>query len=62
LSRHFDREPGQEGRHPGDVAVVLARLVGTAQDDIVNLRRRDPSALDQTTQGSCRKIIRANIR
>ena len=37
----LDREAGQEQRHPGDVAVVLAGLVGAAEDDVLDERRVD---------------------
>ncbi len=33
------RQPGQQHRHPRDVAVVLARPVGVAEDDVVDPRR-----------------------
>src|SRR5206468_8900996 len=35
-ARHGDREPGEEGRHPGDVPVVLSRLVRTAEIHFVH--------------------------
>ena len=35
-SGHGDRQPRQQGRHAGDVAVVLAGLVGAAQDHLVD--------------------------
>ena len=31
-ARHLGRQPGQQQRHAGDVAVVLARLVGAAEE------------------------------
>ena len=34
-------QPGQEQRHPRDVAVVLAGLVGAAEDDVLDERRVD---------------------
>jgi hypothetical protein len=35
-ARHARREPRQQRRHAGDVAVVLARLVGAAEDHVVD--------------------------
>src|SRR5213078_4108927 len=35
-ARAGDREPGEEGRHPGDVPVVLSRLVRTAEIHFVH--------------------------
>ena len=33
----MSRQAGQERGHPGDVAVVLAGLVGRAEDDLVDV-------------------------
>ena len=41
-ARHARRQTGQQRRHARDVAVVLARLVGAAQDDVVDRRRIEP--------------------
>ena len=37
----LDREPGEQQRHPRDVAVVLAGLVGAAEDHVLDQRRVD---------------------
>ena len=42
----LDREAGQQQRHPRDVAVVLAGLVGAAEDDVLDERRVDAGAVD----------------
>jgi hypothetical protein len=36
---HAGRQPGQQHRHPPDVAVVLAGAVGVAERDVVDARR-----------------------
>ena len=36
LARHFDRQPGEQRRHARHVAIVLARLVGAAEDHVVD--------------------------
>lgn len=35
-ARHRDRQPRQQSRHAGDIAVVLAGLIGAAEHDIVD--------------------------
>jgi hypothetical protein len=47
LSRHVDRQPREERRHPADVAVVLPRLVGSAEDHVVDHQGVDARALDE---------------
>ena len=41
LARDLDGQPGQQGRHAGHVAVVLAGAVGVAQHDVVDGGRVD---------------------
>ena len=43
---HLDREPREQQRHPGDVPVVLAGLVGAAEDDVLDQGRFDPGPID----------------
>src|SRR5690606_32798336 len=59
LAGHLDREAGKEGRHPRHVAVVLARLVRTAEARIVDQRRVDPGAVDEGAERRRRQIVRA---
>ena len=40
LAGDLDREPGEQRGHARDVAVVLARLVGAAEDDVLDRARR----------------------
>ena len=46
LPGHLDRQAGEQQRHARDVAVVLARLVGAAEDHVVDRGRIDSGALD----------------
>ena len=43
---HALRQAGEQRRHPGDVAVVLARLVGGAEVDVDDPLGVDAAALD----------------
>ena len=45
--RHRDRQPGQQHRHPADVAVVLAGLVGAAPDHVADRGRVERRRLGQ---------------
>ena len=45
--RHRDRQPGQQHRHPADVAVVLAGLVGAAPDHVADRGRVQARRLGQ---------------
>ena len=56
------REAGQQGRHARDVAVVLSRLVGTPEVDVVDRRRVDARSLDSRRDRDGRQIVRANVR
>src|SRR5205085_8865894 len=57
--RHFDRKTRQEQRHPRHVAIVLAGLIGAAEDHVVDGERIDPAALDDGFDGHGSEIIRA---
>ena len=39
LAGHAHRQAGEQHRHARDVAIVLARLVGAAEDDVGDVRR-----------------------
>ena len=43
--RHADRQPGQQHRHPADVAVVLAGAVGVAPDHVADRGRVEAGRL-----------------
>ncbi len=52
--------PGEEERHPRHVAVVLARLVGAAEDDVLDDRRVDPGPVDERPDDEGREVVRAD--
>ena len=54
----LDREVGEEQRHPGDVAVVLAGLVRAAEDDVLDERRVEAGAVDDRAQDGGGEIVR----
>ena len=58
----LDRKAGEQRRHPGDVAVVLAGLVGGAHVDVADLRRVEPVALDRGADDARREVIGAHAR
>ena len=59
---HLDREVGEQQGHPRDVAVVLAGLVGAAQDHVLDERRVDAGAVDDRAQDDGREVVRADAR
>src|SRR5947208_2582297 len=61
-ARHLDRQAGDERRHAGDVAVILARLVGTSEDHVVDARRLDARPLDHRLDRDRRQIVGAHGR
>ena len=55
--------PDEQRRHARDVAVVLARLVGAAEDHVVDRRRVDALvARDQRTDRQRRQVVGAHAR
>ena len=62
-SANADRQPGQQQRHAGDVAIVFARLVGAAKDDVVDRLPVDAGvSAHQGLEGSGREIVGAHRR
>ena len=53
----LDREVGEEQRHPRDVAVVLAGLVGAAEDDVLDERRVQAGPLDDGAQDGRGQVV-----
>ena len=47
VAGHRDRQPGEQHRHPADVAVVLAGLVGAAPDDVADRGRVEVGRLGE---------------
>jgi len=61
--RHRTRQTGQKQRHARDIAVVLAGLVGAAEDDVVDGFPVDsPVPLDEGLEGNGAKIVGAHRR
>ena len=58
----LDREVGEQQRHPRDVAVVLAGLVGAAEDDVLDERRVDAGPVDDGAQHERREVVRPDAR
>ena len=56
-SGDLDGQAGQQQGHASDVAVVLAGLVGAAQDDVLDQRRIDPRSVDQSPDHRGRQIV-----
>ena len=53
-------EAGEQSCEARDVAVVLPRLVRTAEPHVLDLRRRDTGPLDGRGDRNRRQIVRAN--
>ena len=51
---------GQEQRHPRDVAVVLAGLVGAAEDDVLDEAGIEPGPVDDRAQHGRGEVVRPN--
>ena len=62
LAADLDREVGEQQRHPGDVAVVLAGLVRAAEDDVLDERRVEAGAIDDRAQDGGGEIVRPDAR
>ena len=60
LAADLDREAGEQQRHARDVAVVLAGLVGAAEDHVLDERRVDAGALDDGAQDERGEVVRAD--
>ena len=58
----LDRETGKQHGHPRDVAVVLARLVGAAEDDVLDEGRVDTGPIDDGSQHERREVVRPHGR
>jgi hypothetical protein len=56
----LDRQPGEEEGHPGHVAIVLAGLVGAAEDDVLDEGRVDAGAIDDGPDRRRRQVVGAD--
>ena len=54
--------PASSARHPRDVPVVLAGLIGTAEDDVLDERGVDADPLDEGGEHRRREIVRPDGR
>ena len=60
LTRDLDGQPRQEHGHAGDVAVVLAGLIGRPEDDVLDESGIDPRAVDDCPDDERGEVVRAN--
>ncbi len=61
-SRHRVRQPGEEHGHAGDVAVVLAGLVGGAPHDVGDLRRIERGvAAEEGAEHRRREVVGTDV-
>ncbi len=62
-ARYVDRQAGEQGAHPGDIAVIFAGLVRTPEDHVADRHRIERRiAFDEFAQHDRRKIIGADRR
>ena len=62
LAGDLDGKSGEQRGHPGDIPVVLARLVGAAQDYVIDPIRRKTPALHQSSKSYSSQVVRPDIR
>ena len=62
LSRHFHREPREQRRHARDVAVVFSRLVGAAEDHVLDPIGRHARAVNDSANRAGGKVVGAHLR
>ncbi len=56
-ARHALGQPGEQQAHAGDVAVVLARLVGAAEKDFFDALLEGGMAVQERAEGDRREVI-----
>ena len=61
LPRDLDGQAGQERGHAGDVPVVLARLIGAAEDHIVDPVGRKGGAVEQAADRRRGEVVGADL-
>ena len=59
---NFDRESSKQRRHPRDVAIILTALIGGAEIDVVDRRRRNRRTFDDCTEHDRRQIVGTDAR
>ena len=62
LAGDLDRKAGKQRGHAGHVPVVLAGLVGAAEDHVLELARLDARSLDRGLDRDRGKIVRPDAR
>ena len=60
LAGDLDRQPGQQRGHARHVAVVLARLVGAAEDHVLDARGIDARLVDGGPDDQRGQVVRAH--
>src|SRR5207245_4754256 len=61
LAGDFDWKAREQKRHPSDVAVVLAGLVGAAEDDVLYLLRVDMRSFAGFLEDDRREVVRSHV-
>ena len=61
LAGDLDRQAGEERRHAPDVAVVLAGLVRSPEDHVVDARRIEPGAVDERADDVRRHVVGPHV-
>jgi c-di-AMP phosphodiesterase-like protein len=57
MAGHLQRQAGEEGHDAGDVAALFALGVGTAEDQVLDVRRVHARALDQALHGGGGQVV-----
>jgi len=60
VGRDAHREPREQHRHPRDVAVVVAGLVGRTEHHLVDDGRVQPGTTDGLSHDQCRQVVGAH--
>jgi hypothetical protein len=61
LTRDLDRQAREQRRHPRDVPIVLPRLVGAAEDDVLDAVGREGRAPHQARDRRGCQVIGAKL-
>jgi hypothetical protein len=59
LPRHRNWEAREQTGHPGYIPIVFARLVGAAEDHVIDQSRIYPGTLHQRLNDVRREVVRA---
>src|SRR5262249_28966116 len=61
LTGYLHRQAREESGHPGNIPVVLARLIAAAQDDVFDFGGREVGLFHQPLDGSSGEVIWPNF-